>query len=375
MRYRSIVSLVLLSLSSCAGVPADQSSAYESRGLFELLDAGGDGTLSPFEALDVLLMISEDGALNQESLEGFLAQHAEEELAEERDFFEMGDPDQDGVILLDELPSGFVSMVSSLDTDGDGSLSWEEYREGDLRASELMARGEGAELYAELVDEVGEPVRLDGAPRYIQEELRELDLDGDRVVTLEETVQLIRGELEGASFEVKGELAVMRGVINETTPPRVLELAFMHPGVRTIVLASVPGSIDDVANMRAGRYIRQLGLGTHVPADGEVASGGTDLFLAGEHRSAERGARFGIHSWSGGPVPATELPKDHEEHRLYLDFYEEMGIPADFYWRTLSAAPPEGIHWMTEGELEGFNFFTEEGSALRPELDLRKSTD
>jgi hypothetical protein len=311
-------------------------------------------------------MISEDGALSRERLEEFLAQHAEEELADERDFFEMGDPDQDGVIPFDELPSGFVSMVSSLDVDGDGALSWEEYRQGDLRASELMARGEGAELYAELVDEVGEPVRLDGAPRYIREELRELDLDGDRVVTLEEAVQLIREELEGASFEVKGELAVMRGVINETTPPRVLELAFMHPGVQTIVLADVPGSIDDVANMRAGRYIRQLGLGTHVPAEGEVASGGTDLFLAGVVRSAEPGARFGIHSWDGGPVPATELPKDHEEHRLYLDFYEEMGIPADFYWRTLSAAPPEDIHWMTEDELEGFNFFVEKASRRDP---------
>ena len=156
----------------------------------------------------------------------------------------------------------------------------------------------------------------------------------------------------------------MQGVIGATTPSSVLELAFMNPEVRTIVLTNMPGSMDDVANVRAGRYIRQLGLDTHVPADSEVASGATDLFLAGKHRSAKPGARFGIHSWGGGPVVATDLPRDHEDHLLYLDYYEEMGIPGEFYWRTLSAAPAEGIHWMTEEELERFGFFTDE----RPDL-------
>jgi hypothetical protein len=176
---------------------------------------------------------------------------------------------------------------------------------------------------------------------------------------------VIREELAGATFEVRGELAIMRGVIGATTPSSVLELAFMNPEVRTIVLAEMPGSIDDVANVRAGRYIRQLGLDTHVPADGEVASGGTDLFLAGKNRSAEPGARFGIHSWGGGPVVATDLPRDHEDHLLYLDYYDEMGIPGEFYWRTLSAAPAEGIHWMTEEELERFDFFTDEKPVLK----------
>ena len=64
-------------------------------------------------------------------------------------------------------------------------------------------------------------------------------------------------------------------------------------------------------------------------------------------------------------MPATDLPEDHEEHRLYLDYYEEMGIPAEFYWRTLSAAPPEGIHWMTEEELERFGFFTDEKPVMK----------
>ncbi len=276
----------------------------------------------------------------------------------------MRDSNRDGKLVLNEIPSGFVSMMSSLDTDGDGAVTWSEFSLINIESSELMARGEGAELYAELVEDIGEPVRLEGAPVDLVEELQEFDLDENGIVTQEEIVQLIGEELAGTTFEVKGELAIMQGVIGATTPSSVLELAFMNPEVRTIVLTNMPGSMDDVANMRAGRYIRQLGLDTHVPADSEVASGATDLFLAGRHRSSEPGARFGIHAWGGGPVAATDLPRDHEDHLLYLDYYEEMGIPGEFYWRTLSAAPAEGIHWMTEEELERFGFFTDE----RPDL-------
>jgi hypothetical protein len=359
MKQRSLGTFTLLLATSCAGAPVAELSRSESSQLFDLLDSDRDGSLSPFEALDVLLQVSQEGALTRDTLETFLAQHAEEELADRRDFFEMADTDLDGRLVLEELPGGFASMMSSLDTDGDGAISWNEFRLADIESDELLARSEGAELHVELVEEVGEPVRLEGAPQDLVEELRGLDLDGDGIVTPQETVQVIREELAGADFEVTGEVAIMRGVIGARTPARVLELAVISPGVRTIVLTEVPGSIDDGANVRAGRYIRQLGLDTHVPAGGEVASGGTDLFLAGNHRSAKPGALFGIHSWDGGPVAATDLPEDHEQHRLYLDYYEEMGIPAEFYWRTLSAAPPEGIHWMTEEELERFGFFTD----------------
>ena len=359
MRHRSPAALLSLLAASCAGAPAAQPVPEGSDGLFDLLDSDRDGALSPFEALDVLLEASQEGALTRDTLRALLERQAEEELAERRELFELGDSDLDGRLDLEELPAGFASMMSSLDADGDGAIGWSELREADLDSDELLARSEGAALHAELVEELGAPVRLEGAPPDLLEELGELDLDGDGVVTSEEAVQLIREELAGAEFEVTGEVAIMRGVIGARTPARVLELAVVHPQVRTLVLAELPGSIDDVANVRAGRYIRQLGLDTHVPGGGEVASGGTDLFLAGNRRTAAPDARFGIHSWGGGPVEATELPRDHEQHRLYLDYYEDMGIPAAFYWRTLSAAPPEDIHWMTEEELERFGFFTD----------------
>ena len=359
-------------LAACAATPAppvDEAPAAAApagaAALFDLLDGDGDGALSAFEALDVLLVLSEEGeSLTRDGLEARLAEAAGDELAERRDFFELGDEDRDGQVDLDELPPMFATMAAGFDADGNGALSWPEFEAADLDDPDLMVRAESAAVYAELTELLGEPARLDAVPSFLAGDLVEYDTDGDGVIALEEVEAMIRVELAGEDFEVDGTVAVMRGVINAATPARVLELAFRHPEVRTLVLADVPGSIDDVANLRAGRYLRELGFDTHVPTGGEVASGGTDLFLAGVRRSAGNSALFGIHSWDGGPVAAIDLPRDHEEHRLYLDYYEEMGIPAAFYWRTLEAAPPEDIHWMTDEELERFGFFTEQAPAM-----------
>ena len=36
-----------------------------------------------------------------------------------------------------------------------------------------------------------------------------------------------------------------------------------------------------------------------------------------------------------------------------------MGIPEAFYWFTLEAAPPEGMHWMTEEEMKKYGIYTD----------------
>ncbi|MDE0916307.1 MAG: hypothetical protein OSB57_14115, partial [Planctomycetota bacterium] len=93
MKHRSFNFLTLLLATSCAGAPAAELSHPESNQLFDLLDTSRDGSLSPFEALDALLVISEEGALTRDALGEFLSEYAEEELADRRDFFEMGDSD------------------------------------------------------------------------------------------------------------------------------------------------------------------------------------------------------------------------------------------------------------------------------------------
>lgn len=160
-----------------------------------------------------------------------------------------------------------------------------------------------------------------------------------------------------AAFAVNDERAVMSGVIGSSTPDAVRALVADNPDVTTIVMTDVPGSIDDAANLEAARLIREAGLSTHVPADAMIASGGVDFYLAGAARSYEQGAQFGVHSWAAGDgTTGADVPRDDSSHRLYLDYYAEMGVSSDFYWFTLEAAPAESIHYMTPDELERYQF-------------------
>lgn len=163
-----------------------------------------------------------------------------------------------------------------------------------------------------------------------------------------------------AAFKVDGDRALMSGVIDGTTPKQVQTLIDDHPNVKTIVMQQVDGSADDEANLMAARLVRKHGFHTHVPADGEIASGGTDFFLAGATRTVAEGAKLGVHSWATGDgLTGDQVPKDDPQHKLYLDYYAEMGIPADFYWFTVQAAPAEDMHWMTMAEIEQYQMVTE----------------
>ena len=167
------------------------------------------------------------------------------------------------------------------------------------------------------------------------------------------------GDYTPATFTVDGSKATMIGDIDSNMPKRVRELHESYPEVTTIVMQEVPGSIDDKANLAAARLVRRYELNTLVPADGLIASGGVDFFLAGVERIVEPNAMLGVHSWAGDDFTGEELPRDNPEHRLYLDYYAEMGIPAEFYWFTLKAAPAEDIHFMTPEEIAQYKITTQ----------------
>lgn len=160
------------------------------------------------------------------------------------------------------------------------------------------------------------------------------------------------------SFEVDGSTAIATGNLNGRSPDTVRQLLQDHPDLEVVVLQDMPGSVDDVAALEAARVLREAQLTTRVPSDGEIASGGVDFFLAGVVREVEDGGLVGVHSWSGGGQEGHELPRDHPEHELYLDYYAEMGITEDFYWFTLDAAEARDIHWMTREELETYELVT-----------------
>jgi len=172
-------------------------------------------------------------------------------------------------------------------------------------------------------------------------------------------------EEKSASFTFKNsddrsDTVYMNGVIGSDTLEVMQTLLNSHPQIKTIVMQNVPGSMDDDTNLLASMEIRKRGIATHIPVDGMVASGGTDMFLAGVKRTAEAGAKLGVHSWSddSGKV-ALDFPRDHQEHVKYLDYYKAIGIDTSFYWYTLEAAPAEDIHWMTAQEIAQYGVLTE----------------
>lgn len=167
-------------------------------------------------------------------------------------------------------------------------------------------------------------------------------------------------DVDAARFEVFGDEAEMVGTIDASTPCRVRELFADHPQVEVIVMVDVPGSADDEANFEAAQLVHERGVTTLVPADGEIASGGVDFFAAGEERIVEAGGELGVHSWATGDgLEGADLPRADPEHDVYLDFYAAIGIPEEFYWFTLDAAPADGIHPMTEDELLTYGIATE----------------
>ncbi|MCG7532414.1 hypothetical protein MHM98_13835 [Psychrobium sp. MM17-31] len=169
---------------------------------------------------------------------------------------------------------------------------------------------------------------------------------------------------QGAKFTFKdgnsnSDTVYMNGVIYGNTLDDVKTLFKQHPKVKRIVMVNVPGSIDDEINLLASREIRKHGVATHIPADGMVASGGTDMFLAGVTRTIETGAKLGVHSWSDGEKEALDYPREHQDHVKYLDYYKEMGIPTSFYWYTLEAAPADDIFWMTPEDIQTYQVLTQ----------------
>ena len=159
-------------------------------------------------------------------------------------------------------------------------------------------------------------------------------------------------------LDVRSGLLFVKGVVTGGSDEDMIDVLNGSPGVRTVVLTNLPGSANDGVNLSLGRKLREAGVTMYLPARGMVASGGTDLLLSGVRRIVESGAQVGVHSWRGLFNAGSDLPRDHSAHQMFLDYYQEMNIPEDFYWFTLDAAPPSGMHWMSEEEMGRYEVYT-----------------
>ena len=159
---------------------------------------------------------------------------------------------------------------------------------------------------------------------------------------------------------VDGDRLFVAGTLNAMTYDEIQRQLSENPGLKTVILEDIDGSIDDEANLQTAMLIHNAGLDTFVPADGIIESGAVDLFCAGRNRIAERGARIGVHSWADGEgMEGGDISPSSDEHQIYLDYFEAVGCPVSFYWFTLEAAPASGIHYMTEAELIDYQVATE----------------
>lgn len=167
---------------------------------------------------------------------------------------------------------------------------------------------------------------------------------------------------EKTELRVSADTLYLNGTITSKTPQQLISVFEENPGISTVVMQNVPGSIDDDANLEASRWLAAKGLTFVLEPTSEIASGGTDMFLAGKVRLVSPRARIGVHAW-GGDKSATSYPDDAAEHRPYIDYYMSLGWSEqeakDFYFFTIRSAPDTGMHWMTPDEITKYRVATE----------------
>lgn len=330
----------------------------------QLLDIDRDGIICPMEAADAIHMItseSEQYGLSIDNIEHAIKSHRRhlEEDAEEMisDF----DVNGDNKVQIKELPDELAALAKYCDVNGDGSITVDELIQIPPDSDEVFAKLEVDEIFADLDENRDGLIAVEDLvddDDEFGELLKPFDVNKDGQMSRSELIAGFAILDAPASFDVEDSIALMSGTIGASTPFRVMELVFYHPEVETIIMVNVPGSLDDDSSLRASQMVRAHKLNTHLRSDGEVASGGTDFFQAGVNRTCERGAKFGIHSWSEFGAEGSDYPRDSEEHQMYLDYCDKMGIPQSFYWYTLEVATADEIYWMTEEELRDYNMIT-----------------
>ena len=352
------------------------TTEYEAEAAFfvETLDRDGDARLSQAELPPTLAELKAFSAPALLPLDGWSAADLLEASAvgnpdiyavwEALAQITYSDVDGDGYVSaleLDASPRIGAWSFADVDADGDGLVSAVEAAyavQPSIKPANLQAESEAwfQDLDAN-ADSVLDAKELDEA--FELNSWRIFDTSNDRRLELVEFVPLAAASELPATFTVEGPVATMRGTITGSTPGRFLRLLMEHREVSELVLAFVPGSMNDEANGTLIDLAHQSGVTIRVPRGGLTASGGSDLLLAGQRRIVEQGALVGIHSWAGDGVEGRDLPKDHESHAFYLDRMTAVGIDPAFYWRTLEAAPADGMHYMTEDEIHQFGVRTE----------------
>ena len=151
---------------------------------------------------------------------------------------------------------------------------------------------------------------------------------------------------------------ILEGVINSSALKEFRKLHENYPKIQVLNIVHCEGSINDEVNLKLAKYIYDHQFDIHLLDNGLIASGGTDLFLAGHKRTIGKNTKIGVHSWAGEHEKATDFPKDHKYHQPYIEYYVSVGFSQkeaeDFYFFTVNSAGPEDVHFMTQQELKTY---------------------
>jgi len=208
--------------------------------------------------------------------------------------------------------------------------------------------------------------------RQLQSNNIEVNAEGDNFVysgTVKETttqglfnIRLVINqsffEAGSSTITVEGSNAMINGTLGTKTYIQMNELIQNNTEVTTLVLQKIDGSINDAINMHTSRLVRNAQLTTLIPADGDVNSGGVDLFAEGLKRTYIAGGKVGVHSWCCiDGKSAHLLPREHSAHGAQLTYFKEVlgkDLGPAFYFFTLNAATFDNIHVMTLQELQTY---------------------
>lgn len=162
------------------------------------------------------------------------------------------------------------------------------------------------------------------------------------------------------TFTAKDDTIVVNGATGSNSLVDLEEALAAHPKTRVLIFNRIEGSNDDAINLAIAQTVRNRNLDTHLNADSVIESGGIELFIGGVNRTMDEGARIGVHSWydEEGRYEGRALPRDHPDHKPYLETYHALGVPEDLYWFILNAAGTDGMYFMTDEEIERFDIVT-----------------
>lgn len=153
------------------------------------------------------------------------------------------------------------------------------------------------------------------------------------------------------------------GEINSKSVQQIKNIFKKFPQINTIIIQNIPGSVNDEANLEISNWLLKKNLTTILLNNSHIASGGVDFFLIGNKRIIHKGAKVGIHSWGGPGISATNFPKNHTNHKPYINYYKNTGFSQkeaeEFYFFTIYSAPPSNIYYMNKNEIIKYKIATQ----------------